>query len=769
MDNYLKKCAEWNAKRTLCKASLFAVPPEFLSPSTVDEASLGEEAPREETVRAAAPSARGLTCRACGCVFADAEQQQGHFKSELHGYNLRRKLRGLTVLSAEKFAKSGGSEGANDGNDGDSSSSDEEEDDEEAEQAQWNLAEYSGDDDGGETASTAVASTSCAFGAVEVRPYDAKQGVSVTFHPAASPWSFTVNQLALLAAGPAPSLSSSAAESLWRRLRAASQPARHTQWCVLLLRSGKFAGLIVDCKSGKVVAHKVFRRYTVRAKAGGSQSSHDNKGMKAQSAGATMRRAGELHLREDVEGLLRVWAQQLEQCSAILVSVPRVMRSYLFNTGDGGATNEALLNPRSDARIRSIPFMVAKVTHEECLSVYHKCSAVWFARRDLAQAAVGANLPPAASASASAPPLPPPRASGEGEGEENGGGDALTRALRESFEETELLLGQQRRARQEEKRRRRDARKQRSAPGAGEGGGSCGSEAEAEAEAERAVIARLAALMRSGRSRIVAAFLSRFCKGQGPREAGNKDDEEDEDEAEDEEERRLSATDSADLVSLLADSAGAVLEVLLVTAEPAAGRGHEYSSATLLHVAAETGSCDVVRALLLAGASPGLLDGRGRTSYPLCKDKETRDAFRRARAALEAGADDTQRWDAAGVGPALHPDKEALALAAQKEKEREKKRRAKERKHEKERQAKETAKQVLLQQEQLAAQMAEEARLRRAALGACAFVGCARPLGDPGVTLLEVFGGRVCSAACAIKFKRQVQAEAAEKRFGAGK
>jgi hypothetical protein len=537
---------------------------------------------------------------------------------------------------------------------------------------------------------------------------------------------------------------------------------------VLLLRSGKFAGLIVDCKSGKVVAHKVFRRYTVRAKAGGSQSSHDNKGMKAQSAGATMRRAGEQHLREDVEGLLRVWAQQLEQCSAILVSVPRVMRSYLFNTGDSGATNEVLLNPRSDARIRSIPFMVAKITHEECLSVYHKCSAVWFARRDLAQAVVGANVPPAvsasASASASAPPLPLPCASGEGEGKENGGGDELTRALRESLEETELLLGQQRRARQEEKRRRRDARKQRSAAsGAGEGGGSGGS----EAEAERAVIARLAALMRSGRARVVAAFLSRFCKGQGPREAGNKDEDEDEDE--DEEERRLSATDSADLVSLLADSAGAVLEVLLVTAEPAAGRGHEYSSATLLHVAAETGSSDVVRALLLAGASPGLLDGRGRTSYPLCKDKETRDAFRRARAALEAGADDTQRWDAAGVGPALHPDKEALALAAQKEKEREKKRRAKERKREKERQAKETAKQVLLQQEQLAAQMAEEARLRRAALGACAFVGCARPLGDPGVTLLEVFGGRVCSAACAIKFKRQVQAEAAEKRFGAGK
>lgn len=50
---------------------------------------------------------------------------------------------------------------------------------------------------------------------------------------------------------------------------------------VLMLRSGRFAGAVFDFDANKgcsqMLVHKVFRRYTVRAKAGGGQSSHDNK------------------------------------------------------------------------------------------------------------------------------------------------------------------------------------------------------------------------------------------------------------------------------------------------------------------------------------------------------------------------------------------------------------------------------------------------------------------------------------------------------------
>jgi hypothetical protein len=61
--------------------------------------------------------------------------------------------------------------------------------------------------------------------------------------------------------------------------------------CVMILRSGRFAAAIFE---GTIpLMHKVLRRYTIRAKAGGSQSSHDSQGKKAKSAGAMLRRYGE--------------------------------------------------------------------------------------------------------------------------------------------------------------------------------------------------------------------------------------------------------------------------------------------------------------------------------------------------------------------------------------------------------------------------------------------------------------------------------------------
>jgi hypothetical protein len=55
---------------------------------------------------------------------------------------------------------------------------------------------------------------------------------------------------------------------------------------------------------------------------------------------------------------------------------------------------------------------------------------------------------------------------------------------------------------------------------------------------------------------------------------------------------------------------------------------------TLLHLAAENGSPKIVTLLLEAGASPEVKDIRNRCPYHLCKDKETRDAFRRSDASL---------------------------------------------------------------------------------------------------------------------------------------
>lgn len=58
-------------------------------------------------------------------------------------------------------------------------------------------------------------------------------------------------------------------------------------------------------------------RYTIRAKRGGSQSSYDSGGRKAQSAGAALRRYGEQALREDARALLKEWEGPLKVTSSL--------------------------------------------------------------------------------------------------------------------------------------------------------------------------------------------------------------------------------------------------------------------------------------------------------------------------------------------------------------------------------------------------------------------------------------------------------------------
>jgi hypothetical protein len=121
----------------------------------------------------------------------------------------------------------------------------------------------------------------------------------------------------------------------------------------------------------------------VRAKAGGGQSSHDNKAGKAKSMGAQLRRYGEQALREDVAACLRLWSAHLQGCSRVLVAAPKTMRSDLFSVEDtssssGGAGRGALVLDKSDPRIVFVPFMVGRPTLEEARAVHDRCTAVHF-------------------------------------------------------------------------------------------------------------------------------------------------------------------------------------------------------------------------------------------------------------------------------------------------------------------------------------------------------------------------------------------------------
>ena len=141
-------------------------------------------------------------------------------------------------------------------------------------------------------------------------------------------------------------------------------------WAVVMFQSGYFAIAVWQMAPGagelartaptteagypKLLMHKRFARYTTRRKQGGSQSAHDNKrGSTAKSAGANLRRAGELHLQQDIAGLLAdsSWSSAIGACRRIFMSAPRTATGQLY---DGRTL------VRGDPRIARVPFMTGR-------------------------------------------------------------------------------------------------------------------------------------------------------------------------------------------------------------------------------------------------------------------------------------------------------------------------------------------------------------------------------------------------------------------------
>lgn len=116
----------------------------------------------------------------------------------------------------------------------------------------------------------------------------------------------------------------------------------------------------------------------MRAKSGGGQSSHDNKGGKARSAGAMLRRYGEQALKDDIASLLQLWSGHIQCCSVLLIAAPRTLQHCLFDVSmsKGGGT----VLSKDDPRISSVPFAVSRPTLDEVRTVHERCTHVHYSR-----------------------------------------------------------------------------------------------------------------------------------------------------------------------------------------------------------------------------------------------------------------------------------------------------------------------------------------------------------------------------------------------------
>uniref|UniRef100_A0A0R3QK82 ANK_REP_REGION domain-containing protein n=1 Tax=Brugia timori TaxID=42155 RepID=A0A0R3QK82_9BILA len=135
---------------------------------------------------------------------------------------------------------------------------------------------------------------------------------------------------------------------------------------ILLLSAGHFCGGIFE--NNKLLVHKSFHRYVIRAKQGTSQSVSDARGSAAKSAGASVRRYNEKALKEEIQCLLANWSKLLEQSPLIFVRCPMSLRHVFFEE-----TKNFKLQ-KDDERLRTIPFETRRPTVDELQRTWSRLS-----------------------------------------------------------------------------------------------------------------------------------------------------------------------------------------------------------------------------------------------------------------------------------------------------------------------------------------------------------------------------------------------------------
>lgn len=377
---------------------LYDLPPEVLSTLTLKEdatlsAQLDHETDntsRRQSVASVASdgsSAGGSqSCSLCSLAFTTVQEQRDHLKTDLHHYNLKQKLNGLTPVTETEFEKL---VGELDESISGSDSADSEEDEEsgrkettlsallkkQATLVDKQRGSNDGDEEGSSKRTRGAGNQPLLWFGSPTLPEKTYYGIyKAIFTPEELGKEDSIvdaiktRQLEKVSMGKPPKDASSIPTAY---------NGRHIFMC--MIGGGHFAAMVVSLSPKKtkhsstgpmnreavVLVHKTFHRYTTRRKQGGSQSANDNAKGAAHSAGASIRRYNEQALIEDVRGVLSEWKGLIESCDLLFIrATGNTNRRTLFGPYEGQVLRS------NDPRIRSFPFNTRRATQNELMRAF---------------------------------------------------------------------------------------------------------------------------------------------------------------------------------------------------------------------------------------------------------------------------------------------------------------------------------------------------------------------------------------------------------------
>ncbi|KAF3175663.1 hypothetical protein TWF788_008378 [Orbilia oligospora] len=341
----------------------------------------------------------GMSCTLCGVKSKTVQEQRSHARSDVHRFNMKRKIRKEPPVSEIEFEKM--IEALDESISGSESSSTEDEQSSDPlatllrKKATIKAAEELGED------SPRKPRTPIIWMSSPMLPESTYVGVYRAILPDSTEESEVTQIL--------PTLQTQTTTAL----PTASDP--HIFLC--MIGGGHFAAMIVSLipklvkrsgvveREAVVLAHKTFHRYTTRRKQGGSQSANDNSKGTAHSAGSSLRRYNEAALTADIRELLGNWKEMLDSSSLLFIRATGTSnRKTLF-----GGDNPVIRS--TDKRIRGFPFTTRRATQSELMRCFVEVTRLKVSKIDET-----ATAPPAAATS-SAPtpkaPVPKPKPSKE--------------------------------------------------------------------------------------------------------------------------------------------------------------------------------------------------------------------------------------------------------------------------------------------------------------------------------------------------------------------